>query len=308
MKIIGKILSVLLSILLCLVIFVSVLGVVSIRSVNRVLSSDVLHHTLEDIDLSAMMEQFDTLEDIDLSVMMEQFNPPEKGDFVGKLAQSAEIKKFLADYLSGYLHYFITGKGEFDINSLSLAARKEFVDNFIDFCVESSEYDHSLDDIIREQLEAQRAEMEEKASKSLESFLPSYHELNEKLELSQGALDRVSFFFSGKMQWILILVVAVSALLIAVVRFSPYKWLAWSGFSLLFSGILLLTGSLCLNMLVSRAVEDLFVADIIIPMTQTLKNSFVLYGAGLIVGSVLMIVLYFFIRSRSSKDKALKAA
>lgn len=313
MKIIGKFFSAFLSVLLSLVIIVSVISLVGIRSVNRFVSADVLSPALEDIDVSALMGQYAASE-----------SPRDDGYLIGKLTQSGEIKKLLIDYLAGYPGYIATGKDEFDLTDIPQSVRKEFADIFIDYVVHMIETDPTLIDLsaavssltvpawldlsaidssllgsyVGQWMEKERAGIEEGAAEALRRFIPSYGELNESLDLPQETLDDIRFFLSDRMQWRLILIAAVSTLFIAAARFSLYKWLAWDGFALLFSGILLLTAALSLSRLTALAVQDPVILSVTAPLTQAFRGILIPCAAGLLAAAVLMIALYFIIRGR----------
>lgn len=272
MRILWKVLSAILALLLCCGALGGLVAWVTIQSVERMMTEEALYHIMDEADTDAILTSL-------LSSSGE--------NVLTQMANSEATKELIVNYFVGYCHYLMTGEGEF---TLSDEEKSALVDAIVEATAgQGGAASESLEKVLRMQMEATLEGV-------LTQYIPSYRELD--IGLSQSDIQVIRTLFSTTVKALLIGVVMACMLLIMLVRFSWHEWLAWGGFTGLVAGAALVSVNMVLGIAAQSSLSGNAMADqLVMAVLEELGGGFTQYGLWVIAVSVVMVALFFVVRA-----------
>lgn len=272
MRILWKVLSAILALVLCFGALGGLVAWVTIQSVERMMTEEALYRIMDEADTDAILTSL-------LSSSGE--------NVLTQMANSEAVKELVVNYFVGYCHYLITGEGEF---TLSDEQKQALVDAIVEAAAgQSGASSESLEKVLRMQTEVTLEGV-------LTQYIPSYRELD--IGLSQSDIEVIRMLFSTTTKALLLGLVAACMLLIMLVRFSWHEWLAWGGFTGLVAGAALVSVNMVLNIAAESSLSGNAMADqLVMAVIQELGSGFTRYGLWVLAISAVMVVLFFVVRA-----------
>lgn len=272
MRILWKVLSAILALLLCCGALGGLVAWVTIQSVERMMTEEALYRIMDEADTDAILTSL-------LSSSGE--------NVLTQMANSEATKELIVNYFVGYCHYLMTGEGEF---TLSDEEKSALVDAIVEATAgQGGAASESLEKVLRMQMEATLEGV-------LTQYIPSYRELD--IGLSQSDIQVIRTLFSTTVKALLIGVVVACMLLIMLVRFSWHEWLAWGGFTGLAAGAALVSVNMVLGIAAQSSLSGNAMADqLVMAVLEELGGGFTQYGLWVIAVSVVMVALFFVVRA-----------
>lgn len=272
MRILWKVLSAILALVLCFGALGGLVAWVTIQSVERMMTEEALYRIMDEADTDAILTSL-------LSSSGE--------NVLTQMANSEAVKELVVNYFVGYCHYLITGEGEF---TLSDEQKQALVDAIVEAAAgQSGASSESLEKVLRMQTEVTLEGV-------LTQYIPSYRELD--IGLSQSDIEVIRMLFSTTTKTLLLGLVAACMLLIMLVRFSWHEWLAWGGFTGLVAGAALVSVNMVLNIAAESSLSGNAMADqLVMAVIQELGSGFTRYGLWVLAISAVMVVLFFVVRA-----------
>lgn len=272
MRILWKVLSAILALVLCFGALGGLVAWVTIQSVERMMTEEALYRIMDEADTDAILTSL-------LSSSGE--------NVLTQMANSEAVKELVVNYFVGYCHYLITGEGEF---TLSDEQKQALVDAIVEAAAgQSGASSESLEKVLRMQTEVTLEGV-------LTQYIPSYRELD--IGLSQSDIEVIRMLFSTTTKALLLGLVTACMLLIMLVRFSWHEWLAWGGFTGLVAGAALVSVNMVLNIAAESSLSGNAMADqLVMAVIQELGSGFTRYGLWVLAISAVMVVLFFVVRA-----------
>lgn len=272
MRILWKVLSAILALLLCCGALGGLVAWVTIQSVERMMTEEALYRIMDEADTDAILTSL-------LSSSGE--------NVLTQMANSEATKELIVNYFVGYCHYLMTGEGEF---TLSDEEKSALVDAIVEATAgQGGAASESLEKVLRMQMEATLEGV-------LTQYIPSYRELD--IGLNQSDIQVIRTLFSTTVKALLIGVVMACMLLIMLVRFSWHEWLAWGGFTGLVAGAALVSVNMVLGIAAQSSLSGNAMADqLVMAVLEELGGGFTQYGLWVIAVSVVMVALFFVVRA-----------
>lgn len=272
MRILWKVLSAILALVLCFGALGGLVAWVTIQSVERMMTEEALYRIMDEADTDAILTSL-------LSSSGE--------NVLTQMANSEAVKELVVNYFVGYCHYLITSEGEF---TLSDEQKQALVDAIVEAAAgQSGASSESLEKVLRMQTEVTLEGV-------LTQYIPSYRELD--IGLSQSDIEVIRMLFSTTTKTLLLGLVAACMLLIMLVRFSWHEWLAWGGFTGLVAGAALVSVNMVLNIAAESSLSGNAMADqLVMAVIQELGSGFTRYGLWVLAISAVMVVLFFVVRA-----------
>ena len=272
MRILWKVLSAILALLLCCGALGGLVAWVTIQSVERMMTEEALYRIMDEADTDAILTSL-------LSSSGE--------NVLTQMANSEATKELIVNYYVGYCHYLMTGEGEF---TLSDDEKSALVDAIVEAAAgQGGAASESLEKVLRMQMEATLEGV-------LTQYIPSYRELD--IGLSQSDIQVFRTLFSTTVKALLLGLVIACMLLIMLVRFSWHEWLAWGGFTGLVAGAALVSVNMVLGIAAQSSLSGNAMADqLVMAVLQELGGGFTRYGLWVLAVSVVMVALFFVVRA-----------
>ena len=272
MRILWKVLSAILALLLCCGALGGLVAWVTIQSVERMMTEEALYRIMDEADTDAILTSL-------LSSSGE--------NVLTQMANSEATKELIVNYYVGYCHYLMTGEGEF---TLSDEEKSALVDAIGEAAAgQGGAASESLEKVLRMQMEATLEGV-------LTQYIPSYRELD--IGLSQSDIQVIRTLFSTTVKALLLGLVIACMLLIMLVRFSWHEWLAWGGFTGLVAGAALVSVNMVLGIAAQSSLSGNAMADqLVMAVLQELGGGFTRYGLWVLAVSVVMVALFFVVRA-----------
>ena len=272
MRILWKVLSAILALLLCCGALGGLVAWVTIQSVERMMTEEALYRIMDEADTDAILTSL-------LSSSGE--------NVLTQMANSEATKELIVNYYVGYCHYLMTGEGEF---TLSDEEKSALVDAIVEAAAgQGGAASESLEKVLRMQMEATLEGV-------LTQYIPSYRELD--IGLSQSDIQVIRTLFSTTVKALLLGLVIACMLLIMLVRFSWHEWLAWGGFTGLVAGAALVSVNMVLGIVAQSSLSGNAMADqLVMAVLQELGGGFTRYGLWVLAVSVVMVALFFVVRA-----------
>ena len=272
MRILWKVLSAILALLLCCGALGGLVAWVTIQSVERMMTEEALYRIMDEADTDAILTSL-------LSSSGE--------NVLTQMANSEATKELIVNYYVGYCHYLMTGEGEF---TLSDEEKSALVDAIVEAAAgQGGAASESLEKVLRMQMEATLEGV-------LTQYIPSYRELD--IGLSQSDIQVIRTLFSTTVKALLLGLVIACMLLIMLVRFSWHEWLAWGGFTGLVAGAALVSVNMVLGIAAQSSLSGNAMADqLVMAGLQELGGGFTRYGLWVLAVSVVMVALFFVVRA-----------
>lgn len=272
MRILWKVLSAILALLLCCGALGGLVAWVTIQSVERMMTEEALYRIMDEADTDAILTSL-------LSSSGE--------NVLTQMANSEATKELIVNYYVGYCHYLMTGEGEF---TLSDDEKSALVDAIVEAAAgQGGAASESLEKVLRMQMEATLEGV-------LTQYIPSYRELD--IGLSQSDIQVIRTLFSTTVKALLLGLVIACMLLIMLVRFSWHEWLAWGGFTGLVAGAALVSVNMVLGIAAQSSLSGNAMADqLVMAVLQELGGGFTRYGLWVLAVSVVMVALFFVVRA-----------
>ena len=283
MRIFWKILSGIIAFVLCVVALGGMIGATVLNSVEHMLTRDAMISMLEKADMDDILQQL-------LSSSGE--------NLLTQVAGSEPVKEIVVDYMAGYGEYILKGTGSYAISD---AQKDALLDAVIDgFIEELGEMDESDEKLLRMQTKTTLEGM-------LTQYIPPYSELD--LGLSDETLEALRMIFSSAVRGILWGITGVSLLLIMLIRYSWHEWMAWGGFTGLVGGGALLSAQMLLGLAIENAQTGNAAANsLMTALFGEFKGCVLMHGLWITGISLMLIVMFFVIRSMIHKRRAAKTA
>ena len=272
MRILWKVLSAILALLLCCGALGGLVAWVTIQSVERMMTEEALYRIMDEADTDAILTSL-------LSSSGE--------NVLTQMANSEATKELIVNYYVDYCHYLMTGEGEF---TLSDEEKSALVDAIVEAAAgQGGAASESLEKVLRMQMEATLEGV-------LTQYIPSYRELD--IGLSQSDIQVIRTLFSTTVKALLLGLVIACMLLIMLVRFSWHEWLAWGGFTGLVAGAALVSVNMVLGIAAQSSLSGNAMADqLVMAVLQELGGGFTRYGLWVLAVSVVMVALFFVVRA-----------
>lgn len=276
MKTFWKILSAILAAALCVAGFAGLTAWALARTAEALVTRETLMTIVEQVDTKAFIQD-----------LVPANSPP----MIAKAVDSEEVQVIIRDYLVGYVRYVVTGENEFNVTDEQKAALTEKVVKL---------------------LEEENGPAESEAARTLTvlqtrvtiegvltQYLPTYGELD--IGLPEEATELIRNLLSPDMRILFMAVFIASALLIMLIRFSLYKWAAWTGYTALTSSILLI---------LMKFVPVLFIrgddmtARILTLAAQTAGSYTFTLGLWILAGAAISLIFFYTVNGIRRKKRA----
>lgn len=342
-----KAIGVLLSIVVSVIVFAVTSATICLWSVSDAMSPDSIKDIIKSIDISVggageanlsasesgIMAELTLKDSSTVLVPLEGESDPLGGFNLDEILNSPEVKEMLdglreqgvdvdalvtvvkddvigvivSDFAKGLTEYIVDGTTDIVIDADYIIGIAENVKP-------------KIEEIFGEEIPADVwNELKTTVTESSEEIigaLPSYEEIKEELESSMeevipGGFETVNaaldFIFSELVIIIPIGILLALALLIAIFRASPFRWLCWTAVPMIISGLLFLAVSLFGSVLTGAMippVERINIAPIIGVLFSSLT-----FNSALFIGiSVIFFIAYGILCGVAKKIKAKRAA
>ncbi len=217
------------------------------------------------------------------------------------------IGEIVADFAEGLTEYLVDGETDIVIDADYIIELAESVKPKFEEVL-----GESFPDDVWNELKSTITEVSEEITTAIPSYEQIAEDISGALENSgiPGGMETVNsflaFLFSNLSIIIPVAILLALALLIALFRFSPFRWLCWMAVPMLISGLIFLAVSLSASAIASAipAVEGIDVGTII-----TILFSSMTFNSALFIGiSIVFFIAYGIFCSVAKKIKAKRAA
>lgn len=210
--------------------------------------------------------------------------------------------KLLARYTEGLTEYMLDGETDIAVDGEFL--HELFADNMDDI-------EDLLGVEMSNQEKDQLLDIVDQFAPEIEKSLPAYREIEDSIsessdvDISRIREDYIRPFFAPVSTIIALSVIIGIFALLALLRWSWYKWMIWAGVPMLFSGLAVLSGVFIAVGVINAAISgENSGSAAILRLFRPLEGSLILFSAIAIALAVILIVLYAVFSSMAKKTES----
>ena len=273
---------------LCVILFMVLFFYVSINIFNKIVTKDNIRVIVSSYDINDILS--DELDDI-LEPLYETADVNEiDRTVIDGLINDIEFKELIGNHYGNFAESLFYNK---DIKNIT----SDDIVNVFTSIISKKEVELGYN-LTNEEKNIILKLVEENAAKIVD-IIPSYGELT--IKLTTKDIKSIQFLFSKNIQNILVVVMVIITIVIALFRWSIYKFAIWTGVTTASMGAIFIAISSSFRSMLETSLPTYFVPSMFDMLNTSVFGLITNVGSTLTAVGVVQIVYYFIIKA-SNKD------
>lgn len=273
---------------LSILLFFSLISYLSLEITTRIVNKEMISNIVKEVDVEELLNKDDSNTMNELYQIAEENNVDKS--VVDGIVNSKELKGIIGDYYGEMVDAFLYDK---EVEGITSSQIIDAVGDILDRTNEGLGYT-----ITEEQKNIIMQKVEEEAPQIAES-LPSYEEVTKDVDTSDLEVVRTIFSSSTKMIMLVIIVVLIG--IMALIRWSIYRFAIWSGVTTTVAGGVFLILGLAISGVIKNYDVELLSTSISTFLQGNIFSVVTKCGLITIIIGILQIIYYTVMQRRFEK-------